>query len=152
MKFLLQNTRYIVICIVSGIILYTREVEALWCSGGGIVCGLIAKFLKHWIKEPRPHQPIVETKSLFEIFHSSNDYGMPSSHTATMVYFATYATWYSNRWWVLILIWAIVLFTSWSRVHYRYHTRNQVVAGALLGMVVAFLFFHFFRMGIHRQV
>jgi membrane-associated phospholipid phosphatase len=101
---------------------------------------LIAKFLKHWIKEPRPHQPAVETKSLFEIFHSSNDYGMPSSHTATMVYFATYATLYFTPSWILLPIWTIVLFTSWSRVHYRYHTGSQVIAGGILGTLVAFLF------------
>jgi membrane-associated phospholipid phosphatase len=140
MQFFLKNTRYIVISIVSTIIIYTREWEALVCSLGGILCGLTAKILKQWIKEPRPSkEPMVGDQSVFELFHSSNDYGMPSSHTASLVYFATYATFRLSKIFV-VLIWTAVFFTMWSRIFYNYHTTSQVVAGFVLGFSFAGLF------------
>lgn len=74
-------------------------------------------------------------------------YGMPSSHAAnhfglaTCWYFAV--QWMSGRRWLWLWIWAALI--CYAQVYVGKHFPGDVVAGALLGTCVGFLFATLFR-------
>ncbi|OBZ84726.1 Dolichyldiphosphatase 1 [Choanephora cucurbitarum] len=87
--------------------------------------------LKEYIAQKRPHD------------HLGDGYGMPSSHSQFIWYFAIYGSLYMKRYihldhsvWkqlVSLAMFALAILVSFSRVYLGYHTTYQVMAGSLVG-------------------
>ncbi|KAI9208315.1 PAP2 superfamily-domain-containing protein [Polychytrium aggregatum] len=111
-----DNTRWLVSGAVLATILYTRSLESLYCCVGGVMCGILAKVLKHVIRQPRPGlearrpaaAPTTTASSAVNeglnpgltlvrklkssLLSSKGQYGMPSSHSQATGFFASYIT------------------------------------------------------------
>ncbi|VVC91881.1 unnamed protein product [Leptidea sinapis] len=110
---------------------------------GTLINELINIILKHTICENRP----LVRSNLY------NEYGMPSSHSQFMWFFSFYVLYFfifrlhhlnnnniiSALWRVIIVssCFMMALIVSIGRVYLEYHTRRQVVVGAIVGIVTA---------------
>lgn len=66
-------------------------------------------------------------------------HNMPSGHSAL----ASTVIWYLGRrysWWLAVITVPVTLLTMWARVMLNAHTFSAVIAGALIGLLVAGLF------------
>ncbi|KAF9955606.1 hypothetical protein BGZ72_003588 [Mortierella alpina] len=128
--------------LVSGyvcIILVTRDIKPAVMFAGQLANEVINQILKRLVKEARPTE------------YLGDGYGMPSSHSQFMAYFATYAIILMYRrgvspgeiiphiFSVVVVVWAALV--VYSRVHLYYHTWQQVVAGTICGIIFALIYY-----------
>ncbi|CAO3654141.1 unnamed protein product [Cunninghamella echinulata] len=92
---------------------------------GSCFTAFIAKALKRYLKQPRPY--------------GQKGYGMPSTHSQVIMYFATYTfnVGYQTMPWIVTLIGFFALAVVWSRVQLKHHTLAQVAVGSFIGIMVA---------------
>ena len=137
-----------------------REIEVVLMFAGQLLCELANWILKRLIKEDRPkgtYFPRSWSSWVDEVEILGEGYGMPSSHSQFMAFFAVYVALYllhrypsppSNNYSLLyrtrktalvirLLQSTIVLcgasLVCMSRIYLRYHTPRQVIAGAGTG-------------------
>jgi len=85
------------------------------------------------------------------LVHHDNDYGMPSSHAQFMAFFTIYfgglvlRNFHFRYFLTRHIIFLIVLISSimvcLSRVYLGYHSREQVLIGSAIGMIVGILWY-----------
>ncbi|KJA27178.1 hypothetical protein HYPSUDRAFT_35765 [Hypholoma sublateritium FD-334 SS-4] len=145
----LDQTNLVVTGLTAVFNLYTRSAGVFYFSAGAVLCSISVKLVKRVIRQPRPpHIPGRKAKV---------SYGMPSTHSATISYFATYillASTYlrvhpslgppSGAVWrilppLICLPWAGSIMMS--RVWLGHHTWPQVFAGASYGIAMASICF-----------
>ena len=90
-----------------------------------------------WLKRPSGYH-----REACGVWESSPDGGMPSGHTQSLVFFATFVSLHHAslgiaRGWLLPL-WGMAIAVGYSRWAYECHTPIQIACGALLGAVLAF--------------
>ncbi|XP_050675552.1 dolichyldiphosphatase 1-like [Leptidea sinapis] len=129
------------------LILFRRDLHTIVFFIGTLINELINIILKHTICENRP----LVRSNLY------NEYGMPSSHSQFMWFFSLYVLYFfifrlhhlnnnniiSALWRVIIVssCFMMALIVSIGRVYLEYHTRRQVVVGAIVGIVTATVWF-----------
>ncbi|KAF9437521.1 hypothetical protein BGZ76_000395 [Entomortierella beljakovae] len=128
-------------CGYIAVILTTRDITAVTMGVGQALNECINYILKKNVKHARPTE------------YLGNGYGMPSSHSQFMAYFATYMitlmyrsgassdTVSSHLVSVIVVIWALIVI--YSRVHLYYHTAQQVTVGSLCGIIFALGYYFF---------
>ncbi|KAF9189733.1 hypothetical protein BGZ50_000602 [Haplosporangium sp. Z 11] len=97
-----------IICGYAAVILTSRDLKPLVMFAGQLANEVVNQILKRLVKQARPTE------------YLGDGYGMPSSHSQFMAYFATYT--------------AILMYRS---VHLYYHTWQQVAAGTICGCLFA---------------
>ena len=119
--------------IVSGtaatLVVISKETAPIYYIAGGIVNAFLSKFLKNIFKQKRPLTGLYK-----------NSYGMPSSHSQALFYFATVSSLacfkYAEKSKALYSSLSIFLYTilasSW-RVSIGLHSLNQTLVGAIFG-------------------
>ncbi|EGE07479.1 dolichyldiphosphatase [Trichophyton equinum CBS 127.97] len=125
----------------------TREVEIIFMLAGQLSCEVLNFGLKRLIKQERPNQM------------NGKGYGMPSSHSQFMGYFAVFFSLFllvrhtpsaSIRSGYLsmlecvglsLLACAGALAVALSRIYLNYHTPQQVMAGAAIGVAYGLAWF-----------
>ncbi|XP_047740607.1 dolichyldiphosphatase 1-like, partial [Hyalella azteca] len=123
------------------LILFRRDLHTISFFIGNMVCEAVNMIFKYIIKEPRPFvRPFQYT-----------DYGMPSSHSQMVWFFALYATFFvlfrlhHNRESIFEAIWKASIIAAvfciasvvvYSRVYLLYHSWAQVIVGSVLGAVL----------------
>ncbi|KAK7870646.1 hypothetical protein R5R35_009139 [Gryllus longicercus] len=136
--------------IISGfvaLILFRRDLHTISFFFGTTMNELLNVILKHTFCEARPMQ----RAGLY------TEYGMPSSHSQFMWFFATYVIYFvfirlhhmnnntllENLWKTAIISSCILMATvvTISRVYLQYHTLKQVLSGALVGFIFGSLWF-----------
>ncbi|KAF8201802.1 hypothetical protein BJ912DRAFT_946482 [Pholiota molesta] len=144
----LDKTNVTVTALAAAFNLYTRSAGVAYFSIGAVVCSFSVKIVKRVVRQPRPPVNISGRKTKVS-------YGMPSTHSATISYFATYILLASTHlplhtslqpgytWRVLppliCLPWAVSIVMS--RVWLGHHTWPQVVAGASYGIALASIWY-----------
>ncbi|KAF8894599.1 PAP2-domain-containing protein [Infundibulicybe gibba] len=139
----LDRTNFTVTFLTACVIVYTRSVGIIYFAAGSVLCSFNTKLLKLVIRQPRPVHHNLKRKST---------YGMPSTHSATISFFATYITLaclylpthpslpsggaFRALILVTVLPWALLIVMS--RVWLDHHTWPQVIVGAVCGLVFAF--------------
>lgn len=136
------------------LILFRRDLHTIVFFIGTLVNEAINIVLKHWIQEARP-------VSRAQIW---TEYGMPSSHAQFMCFFTQYVLLFifirlhhmnnnnarTERLVRLLVLAACCLATGLvccGRVYLQYHSTQQVLVGALVGIVVGtgwFVLTHYF--------
>ncbi|KAF9327338.1 hypothetical protein BG006_009330 [Podila minutissima] len=101
-------------CGYIAVILTTRDLTPILMLAGQALNECVNFVLKRLVKQARPTE------------YLGDGYGMPSSHSQFMAFFATYLT--------------ILMYRS---VHLFYHTWQQVVAGTICGCLFATGYFYF---------
>ena len=110
--------------------------------------------LKYIIQEPRPFKSEAEER-MFKVAKSRgklfefNTYGMPSGHAQMAAYSFAFLALYQGQakglTSVLILYFVLTLATMYQRVDERYHTNSQVLVGAFIGSLFAYLMYFLVR-------
>ncbi|GAB6027905.1 Dolichyldiphosphatase 1 [Chamberlinius hualienensis] len=131
------------------LIIFRRDLHIITYSSGILLNELINFILKHTVRELRPYR---EREVVF------TEYGMPSSHSQFMWFFAIYTAFFlfirihnggpnnsilDNAWKFVVTlgVFSSALVVSYSRVYLQYHTCMQVVWGAIIGMTLATIWF-----------
>lgn len=124
----------------------------IYFTVGAILTTLVAKLLKSIIKQPRP-----DPYRLFD--KKRTTYGMPSSHSQAISFFATYfqqvtmSSLLPINFRILgvppnVLASLLNLFSFgviWSRVYLGHHTKSQVFVGTAMGILSALVWFRFWQ-------
>ncbi|KAJ2390337.1 hypothetical protein GGI05_003243 [Coemansia sp. RSA 2603] len=123
--------------VVALTLVYYHNAPALHAAIGSVICCAVAKILKLAIKQNRP------------IHATRTSYGMPSTHSAAVAYFAAYLVHIlddlghsgslrlhrAHAFSALVIVLSSV--GALSRVFNGHHTLPQVLAGSLLGVSFA---------------
>ncbi|XP_073526131.1 uncharacterized protein [Phyllobates terribilis] len=122
-------SKWMAAAVVGGVMMWRWDSEGMWGAMGALANWGLSTVLKKLIGQPRP-SPV-----------KKSDPGMPSSHSQSLFYAFTFLTLSvselvgTNH--VTYSLGGVAIYfssyLSWLRVTQRYHTRNQVVVGALLG-------------------
>lgn len=130
------------------LVIFRRDLHTISYFFGILLNEVINFVLKHLIKELRPckDREILLT-----------EYGMPSSHSQFMWFFAMYLAFFvlirlhhgsssislESLWKYLVTIGGFLAasLVSYSRIYLQYHTSLQVIYGAILGISLAILWF-----------
>jgi len=112
---------------------------------GYVLNMIINIILKQLIKQPRPSEDI----SVFNasVAHgkriSFDKYGMPSGH-ATSVFYSTAFIFLALKSPVISIIYLLLAInTGYQRIKYKNHTFMQVICGAIIGTIVAYISYLF---------
>ncbi|CAO3648872.1 unnamed protein product [Cunninghamella blakesleeana] len=127
----LAKTRYVVSIITFIITITLRFMHFNYFVVGSCITAILAKLLKRSIKQPRPY--------------GQKGYGMPSTHSQVIMYFATYAVLVGYQlmpFWLITFICLFAMAVVWSRVQLKHHTLSQVLVGTMIGIFMALLWFY----------
>lgn len=131
------------------LILFRRDLHTIAFFVGTMLNEVLNQVLKHTICEARPLQ-----RTAHALY---TEYGMPSSHSQFMWFFATYVIYFvfirlhhmnnnttlENVWKAVITFSCVSLavLVTISRVYLQYHTWRQVLFGALVGFLFGSVWF-----------
>ncbi len=132
-----------VVYLVVGLLLYWRMERRLagqWLFTL-IVTSIATDLLKAVVAAPRPYQVAPD---MVRILVSQGGYGLPSGHVSHVVaMLGLLAVWYHRR-----SLWALVvgggLAMAWARMYLGVHYPQDVIAGALLGILCLWLSLRYF--------
>jgi membrane-associated phospholipid phosphatase len=111
---------------------------------------LLNVFIKNTIKAPRPDSAqdpqfanLKPNLSNYLTIHKH--YGMPSGHAQAMFSLLIFIALYFQKPWLTGVALLQTLLTLWQRYETHRHSLKQLLAGSLLGSLVGFIFFKFFK-------
>ncbi|XP_076455059.1 dolichyldiphosphatase 1-like [Babylonia areolata] len=133
------------------LIIFRRDLHTISFLTGLVLDEAFNWVLKHLIQEGRPKR---DRSNLY------TEYGMPSSHSQFMWFFATYMTFFIwirvyRNYSILDDLWKVVVcvgsffvasVVAYSRIYLEYHTAAQVVWGGVVGVVAGSLWFAFVQL------
>ncbi|KAH9950904.1 PAP2-domain-containing protein [Amylocystis lapponica] len=137
----LEQTNAIVTTLTGCFVLYTRSAGVAYFAIGAVLCSVTVKIVKRFVRQPRPVQTLSGRKK--------KSYGMPSTHSAVITYFAAYITLACIALPIhsslpsgtitrvvpllVVLPWASII--AISRIWLGHHTWPQVGAGCAYGLL-----------------
>lgn len=140
---------FVVLIAFVTLIVFRRDLHTITFLLGLIFNEIVNIILKYIIQEPRPLHRNSRNISV--------PYGMPSSHSQFMWFFTIYVLCfviirlrYSNSvykyasYWKSFAVFSSLILTSivsYSRIYLLYHTWNQILFGALIGSILAGIWF-----------
>ena len=130
----------IIIIVISILLLRTNIYSVLFYIIGIIFSLFVNQTLKRLIKELRPSEPVKFLNS-DKFDNKAMIYGMPSGHSqhlffSTMYLYLTITHFYP---WVLLICSIIGFLTMVERYYFRNHTIRQLVVGAIVGVLLAYI-------------
>jgi len=133
----------ILIVYIIPIILYgiTRNPYHKIAFMGTFATNAISEIIKHvFIKDisPRP-QGAMNCNIMCSNGNQEGKPGMPSSHSATIIFFTTYYYCHTSNLYIRAILIGYALLVMMSRYHKRCHTVPQIMVGALLGWSMGML-------------
>lgn len=137
-----------------GVLLYLVAV-----AGAMGLSDMIAGIFKHsgllgdlWASFPARLRPM-HTPELQGLVHSvkvGGQYGTVSAHAATMVSLAVVTAPIMRRRWLTIVLWSVVVLTSYSRIYLAYHFPIDIALGAMTGLISGYLMLLLYRYAAKR--
>ncbi|KAI9244313.1 phosphatidic acid phosphatase type 2/haloperoxidase [Sporodiniella umbellata] len=143
----LIHTREVTVFFLCIGIIYFQSLHLIYLTVGAVLSQIVAKTLKHIIKQPRPDTNVPNKRK---------SYGMPSSHSQAMGFFSGYfhqlvlfvapqkLFGLSPSIFALLLDLATIS-VVWSRVYLGHHTAAQVLSGVSLGALCSIGWFHIWQ-------
>lgn len=114
-------------------IVYKQSYFFLAFVAGFIWNIIINSTIKIWLKDPRP-SPIYSDNPV-------EKYGMPSGHTQTMIFCTIFLYLLNKSPYLVLVSAAFSIIIMFQRYYTKAHTIKQIIGGAALGVVNAWLFF-----------
>ncbi|EPQ60365.1 hypothetical protein GLOTRDRAFT_67939 [Gloeophyllum trabeum ATCC 11539] len=152
---ILRRVNLVIIGLTGSFVLYTRSAGALYFSVGAVICSLVVKALKRVVRQPRP---------VLRSDRKKPAYGMPSTHSATITFFAVYIplacaylpihpslpSGQAIRVLPPILMLPSAVVVAGSRIWLGKHTLAQVAVGCCCGAAFAVAWFHLWTHGANH--
>ncbi|MEP6926319.1 MAG: phosphatase PAP2 family protein [Ginsengibacter sp.] len=143
-------------CIASGVLLFIfkKRFLALMVFSGYAVSGIITQVLKYFIIEARP--AVYLQSSSYQYFVDEvtlhNYHGFPSGHAASAFALAAVLSFAvkNKNYSILFLLAAISV--GYSRIYLAQHFLDDVLAGAIIGLLSAIFCWMFFEIRFYRLV
>ncbi|KAI8099972.1 phosphatidic acid phosphatase type 2/haloperoxidase [Halteromyces radiatus] len=134
---ILAQTKFFVSLVTLMLVLYTQSVHVVYFVVGSCSTAVLAKILKRYWQQPRPY--------------GQDGYGMPSTHSQVIMFFATYFQCVGTNTmpWLVLIVSLFSLAVVWSRVQLKYHTLTQVLVGSVLGVLSALLWYTVWSLILH---
>jgi len=125
---------------LSILLLSTNTYSMVFYLIGIIYSFTLNQMLKRLIKEKRPSSPMKFLDS-DRFDNKTMAYGMPSGHSQHLFFsiFYLYLSIKDFYPWILLISSSIGMMTIVERWYFRNHTLNQLVAGAIVGSMFAFV-------------
>ncbi|MEO6289115.1 MAG: phosphatase PAP2 family protein [Ginsengibacter sp.] len=126
-------------CVIIGVLLFIFKdrTTGLMIIAGYALSGIIAQVLKYFIVEPRPAILLKDSNYAYFIENVTlhNLHSFPSGHTASAFALAAVLSFAAknNTYSILFLCGAILV--GYSRIYLAQHFLNDVLAGAVIGVV-----------------
>jgi len=152
-RIFLEHTNVIVSSLTACTLLYTRSAGVAYFILGAVVCSRTVKLLKRCFRQPRPSNPSPGRQK--------KSYGMPSTHSAVIAYYAAYSALACiylplHRSLpdsqltriippLIVLPWAAAI--AVSRTWLGHHTWPQVAVGCTYGFIFTPVWFHLWTHG-----
>jgi len=125
--FLRNNSKYFVIFVLGQLVNYYAN-----------------KSLKSILKQPRPQDsvwfPFIK-KNVKDGYEDQDNYGMPSGHAQLSFFAIAYVYWVRRSTNILFPMFLLGFISLYQGRKYRRHTVEQLIIGALIGMLIAYGFF-----------
>ncbi|KAH9854563.1 hypothetical protein C2E23DRAFT_775100 [Lenzites betulinus] len=152
----LDKTNVTVATLTAATLLYTRSAGVAYFTAGAVLCSLTVKILKRCVRQPRP--VVVDGKR-------KKTYGMPSTHSAVITFFAAYITLACMylpihpmlpsspalmRMAIPLVVVPLASMIAASRIWLGHHTWPQVGAGVAYGLLCAPLWFRLWTGGLNE--
>ncbi|KAM3581339.1 hypothetical protein VKS41_006166 [Umbelopsis sp. WA50703] len=125
----------------ASVIVARREVSGILFLAGQLSCEALNALLKEYLQISRPND------------HLGTGYGMPSSHSQFMAFFAVQTVLYTHfnirldhpkiKWLLYLPTLALTMLVMYSRVHLGYHSIEQVLVGCGIGTIYSVIWFSF---------
>lgn len=110
-----------------------------------LLSGILVQALKHTIDRPRPLVQL-GAENVRVLGDKRHEHSFPSGHTQTGFSIAcTLSLLYNRRRWLQTLLYALAIGIGLSRIYVGAHFPSDVLAGALIGILVSLLIFYFWR-------
>ena len=117
----------------------------------GSVFNILLNFgLKGLIRSPRPNEDayLHSVRDMYKTTNNFGRFGMPSGHAQGALFTLTFIYLVTKNIRVTCVASLIAIVVMWQRIHGEFHTIAQVVAGAVLGVAVAYSFVAYGKMGL----
>jgi membrane-associated phospholipid phosphatase len=118
-------------------LLYSQSFNLIFYIVLFILNRLINNYLKDYFKGSRPTEP---KKFLDDDTFSKKKYGMPSGHSQLSFFSLAYSYFSINKITTSIILMLITcLIVIYERYVYKNHTLFQLISGAIIGILIAYL-------------
>lgn len=126
--------------IITSCLIFRQHIYFIFYVIMVLLSKLINQILKKIIKDPRPNKPIKFLES--EKFGGKN-FGMPSGHSQFVFFTTVYNYLVIKQFipWTLLLL-VIGLITIYERYIFKNHTLSQLIVGAFVGGLLAYLTYY----------
>jgi len=108
-----------------------------------VIAILFTDALKLLFQAPRPYQVAPNLVKLLVVQRSS--YGLPSGHVAGALAMSGLAAVWGGRRWTWLLVAAYTLLVAWGRMYAGVHYPQDVIAGALVGLLALWFSLRYFE-------
>ncbi|KAI0657504.1 PAP2-domain-containing protein [Cubamyces menziesii] len=157
----LDKTNAIVTTLTACVLLYTRAAGVAYFTAGAVLCSITVKILKRCLRQPRPDVTVVVNGRR----KKKKTYGMPSTHSAVITYFATYislacaylpvhpsfpASPMLSRVLPPLLVVPLAITIAASRIWLGHHTWPQVAVGVTYGLLFVPVWFKLWTGGLNE--
>jgi membrane-associated phospholipid phosphatase len=136
-------------CVAAGILLFVfkKRFLSLMVLSSYAVSGIIVQVLKYYIIEARPAVYLKDSSYQYFIEDVTlhNLHAFPSGHTATVFAMAAILSFAAKNKYYSILYIAVAILVGYSRIYLAQHFIDDVLAGAVIGLLSAIICRIFFE-------
>jgi membrane-associated phospholipid phosphatase len=135
-----------VLFVLSLFLLYPTKTYLAIYVVGFILNIVVNNILKKIIKQPRPDGDLDIYNPSKKHNYSHNPiqvYGMPSGHSQMVLFSTTYVHLVLKNTYVTLFYLLLSINTLVQRIRYKNHTFMQIMVGSLVGVLVAYLVYHY---------
>lgn len=139
----------LILILLSTFILYSKPKYLVVFFVGSIVNTLINYMLKGLFGQPRPNDDSVNLEKKYRSIYNFNRYGMPSGHVQSAFFSLVFVFLVTQNISFCVGYFVLTLVITYQRVQYNFHYLSQTIVGAMVGSIIAFLFFNY-GLGLHK--
>lgn len=107
-----------------------------------LTAGLLKHLLRRYNKKIRPY--VIHTQEIIPLGRHESDSSFPSSHMSANVSLIAVVVYFYPVIWPVVIVWT--LFMAFARLHNGMHYPNDIIAGAILGILYGTVGIYFSEM------
>jgi membrane-associated phospholipid phosphatase len=156
----LGNSGPIILFIYGSYLLWNKSTLYYYYQVGFFISAILNVILKDILKCPRPSENIKEfnlalkngRRFVFKNGIPHDIFGMPSGHSQSTMFITTYIFLTLKNKKIALIFFLLSLLIMYQRIKDNHHTLFQVVVGATVGVVCAYLFYYFAQQSLTGKI